>query len=321
VTTEAKAPAIVRSEREAWLAERRKLIGASDVAAILGEDPSRSPLSVWAEKVGRASDDETPFMRWGRKAEALAAEVYAEETGRPVVIPASPYELHRHPDLPWLAATLDRRTGASAEHPAPVEIVDPRHAHGPLECKNAGPHKVDEWREDPPTRFVIQLQIQIACTGAEWGTLAALVGWPPAPAWRDFARDNRFLAAALPLLEEFHLRVERRDPPTADGRPATTDAIRRLWQVDDGETIDLGPDALDLVEEWERADHERAQAEGRAQEAENRLKAALASATYGRLPDGTYLTLKTTAVKAHTKAVAAYSYRRLRRWRPKLKRR
>ena len=51
------APAIVRSPRDAWLAERRKGIGASDVAAILGEDPRRSALSVYAEKI---DDIETP---------------------------------------------------------------------------------------------------------------------------------------------------------------------------------------------------------------------------------------------------------------------
>jgi len=45
-------PAILASERDRWLARRRELVTASDVPAILGEDPHRGPLAVWAAKIG-----------------------------------------------------------------------------------------------------------------------------------------------------------------------------------------------------------------------------------------------------------------------------
>jgi predicted phage-related endonuclease len=41
--------------REAWLAERRKLIGSSDIADILGAG-RHGPLSTWADKTGRVPD-------------------------------------------------------------------------------------------------------------------------------------------------------------------------------------------------------------------------------------------------------------------------
>ena len=45
---------IVRSyqTRPEWLRERRHGIGASDAAALYGESPWQSPMSLWAEKRG-----------------------------------------------------------------------------------------------------------------------------------------------------------------------------------------------------------------------------------------------------------------------------
>jgi predicted phage-related endonuclease len=39
---------------EQWLADRRKCIGGSDIDAILGLSPYRTPVDVWAEKTGRS---------------------------------------------------------------------------------------------------------------------------------------------------------------------------------------------------------------------------------------------------------------------------
>src|SRR5687767_8539180 len=124
----ADAPAVLPSARERWLAERRELLTASDVAAVLGVDPRRSPLSVYAEKRGLLEVAETPWMRWGRRVEGAIAEAYADETGRPVRDLG--LEIQRHPDVPWLGATLDRQVlEGSAAHP----LVAP--GPGPLEAK------------------------------------------------------------------------------------------------------------------------------------------------------------------------------------------
>lgn len=317
MTTEAKAPAIVHTPREQWLAERREILGASEVAAVLGADSMRGAFSVWAEKVSDLQSEDRPEMRWGRRAEGLTADIYAEETGRRVTAPP-PYEIQRHPDLKFLGCTLDRLTGASDAHPAPV-VVRPRDGKVPLECKNAGPHKAAEWREEPPTPYVVQVQMQMACTGTEWGTLAALVGWPPSPVWVDLLRDDRFLAAAYPALEAFWLKVQRREAPRADGLPGTSEALRRLFPSDNGETIDLDGQAQQWMELLERARDEQSGAEDAAEELANLLKARMGSASFGRLPEGSYVTLKTTKRAGYT--VESTTYRQLRRWRPKLKRR
>ena len=40
-------------ERDAWLLERTKGIGGSDVATVLGLNPYKTPLSLWEEKTGK----------------------------------------------------------------------------------------------------------------------------------------------------------------------------------------------------------------------------------------------------------------------------
>lgn len=324
----AEAPAII-DERKAWLEERRKIIGASDVAAILGVDPRRGALAVYAEKVGAIDQAETPWMKWGRRVEGAIAEGYSEETGRPA-FDLGAHVIQRHRDLPWLGATLDRQTRGCVQTPDPfggVELplagsrISPVFsALGPLEAKAVAGHKAKEWREDPPLFFQVQLQIQMACTAAQWGSLVALIGGL-ALVWKDLVRNDRFLAATYPKVEEFWLRVQRREPPEADALPGTTDAIKRLWSEDDGETITLDHEALELIESWEAAVITTKAAGETEQELENKLRVRMQGATFGALPDGTFVTLKTTKNPGYSRVVDPYQYRTLRHFRPRIRRR
>lgn len=295
--------------RADWLVLRREHVTASDVPAILGVDPHRGAFEVWAEKVGALEAEEILAMRRGRRHEAPIADEYAEETGRPVRH-LGDFELQRHPAIPWLAATLDRVTEATIARPAPAGCA----GAGPLQIKMAI-GSAREWEDEPPLRFQIQVQIEIACYGAAWGSLAGLLGPQPLHV-TDWPRHEAFLAAALPRLEEFRQRVIDRHPPEADGSPGTTEAVKRLWGTrGDGSTVALDHDALSLANEL---DHAKAKADEwslAAQRLKNQLRARIGAATFGALPDGSFLTLKTTAREAYE--VAATEYRALRRWWPK----
>jgi len=309
------APAIL-DPRKAWLERRRTLLTASDVAAVLGQDERRGPLAVYAAKVGGVESDETLPMRRGRRMEAAIADEYADETGR-LVQDLGAYEIAIHPDISWLGATLDRVTTPTLERPAPEGCRG--QGPGPLQIKLAIGSARD-WKEGPPLGHQIQVQMEIACFGAAWGSLAGLVG--PGPlAIHDFPRHDAFLASALPRLEEFWARVQRQDPPEADALPGTTHAIKRLWSTDDGATIDLNPEDLQLADDWEGAKLGKADAEKRLQELENKLRLRLRLATFGALPDGTFLTLRTIKNQGYTNVVEPYTYRTLRRLRPRIRRR
>ena len=71
--------------REEWLAERRKGLGGSDAAAVLGISPWTTAVQVWLDKTGRAADrEETEAMRIGTELEDFVARRYEQETGRTV---------------------------------------------------------------------------------------------------------------------------------------------------------------------------------------------------------------------------------------------
>ena len=67
-----------------WKSEKKSL-GGSDVGAVLGMNPYRSPYSVWAEKTGRLPPKEdNEAMRQGRDLENYVAERFCGESKKKV---------------------------------------------------------------------------------------------------------------------------------------------------------------------------------------------------------------------------------------------
>src|SRR5690606_38820092 len=72
-------------DRSEWLEWRKKGIGGSDAAAIVGLDKYRSAFDVYAEKVGlKAEEPDNEAMRQGRDLEQYVAERFMEATGKRV---------------------------------------------------------------------------------------------------------------------------------------------------------------------------------------------------------------------------------------------
>lgn len=71
--------------REDWLEERRKSIGGSDAAGILGLNRYASPFTLWLDKTGKLPEkEETEAMRIGRDLEDYVAKRWSEATGKKV---------------------------------------------------------------------------------------------------------------------------------------------------------------------------------------------------------------------------------------------
>lgn len=314
--------------RDEWLAKRRESIQASEVAAILREDPRRGPLDVYASKVLGAPDlAAADWLQFGRDVEAGIASMYATKTGRPVRdLGATTITIH--PDIPWLGATLDRQTDPFDDLPAPDGCEGP----GALELKHFSPFQwrrdpitgervrtyvtPEQWAEAPPLENLIQNHTQSHCAGWEWSSLASLhPGYQLV--WVDQPRNDDWFAVAYPLLEDFWRRVQDKDPPPPDG-PRCLDAVKRLYSAETGETVELDAAALELANEWERAKAAGRKVTSVIKECEAKIRAEIQDATFGQLPDGTLLTLKTTKRKGYTRTVEASEFRTLRRTRPKL---
>lgn len=295
------APAILPDARARWLARRRELVTASDVAAIIGTDERRGELAVWAEKVGQVEAEETIPMRRGRRFETAIVEEYAEQTGREAT-QWPPYEIVTHPTIPWLGATLDATT-----------ILDA--AAIPLQIKLALGTGGD-WREGAPLAYQCQVQVEAQCFGSPVAALAGLVGPGPLKTY-DLARDDAFFAALIPRLEKFRWHVERRIPPEADGKPGTTVALRLLWPGADGETVPLDAEAGALMDDLESARARVAAAKDTERGLLNKLHVRMAGASYGALLDGSYV--HRARVERDAYEVAETSYVTLRRFRPRLR--
>lgn len=68
--------------RDAWLQERTKGIGGSDVATVLGLNPYKTPLSLWEEKTGKAEGSPAgEAAYWGTTLEDVVAKEFSKRTG------------------------------------------------------------------------------------------------------------------------------------------------------------------------------------------------------------------------------------------------
>jgi predicted phage-related endonuclease len=287
--------------REEWLAERRNHIGASDAWKIL----LGRKLEVYEAKVTGYSREDNDWLKFGRDVEGAIANMYEAKTDR-FVEDLGACEIFHHGEISFLGATLDRITWKRGES----ELIEEHRA--PLELKNVGDYSsAKAYQEDPDIRHQIQLQIQMACMGAQWGSLAALFpGYNLV--WKDFERNDDFLEAIYPELENFWRCVVDKTPPPVESH-RDLEVVKRLYPADSGETVALGNDEYCLMIDWAGAKEAKKKLESTVAELEAKLRAAIGDATWGALPDGTFLALKTVSVKGYEKVVEPYEYRTLRR--------
>lgn len=94
-------------DRAAWLEERRKGIGGSDIPVILGLSPWKTRRQLCEEKRGQRHDDpETPDMMRGKALESIVADLWFLKDEKAKKIYDS--DLLRHHEYPWMVANPDR---------------------------------------------------------------------------------------------------------------------------------------------------------------------------------------------------------------------
>src|SRR5262245_51429000 len=284
--------------RAEWLAERRQGIGASDAAAIIGVSVFKSALNVYVDKIGleEPDDDETEAMEWGHRLEEPIARKYQETVHRPVWNPGA-HVIERHPDLAFMLATPDRYT--ELDPGATGFPVPPADGRGVLELKTAGFFKKDEWADEPPLEYQVQVQHQLAVTGLKWGSIAVLIGGQRFR-WADIPRNDKFIAKLLEAEDAFWQRVQRRDPPPPAGTEQSARALALLYPRQQGDAIVLGNDVIDLDLELVHAKEQVKLWEGRELAAEQKLKALIGSAPLATLPNGVRFKWVTEPRAGHT---------------------
>ena len=274
------------ANRETWLEARQSTIGATDVAVILGLSHYKSAYTLWAEKTGRLTPQkENLAMKLGLMLEPIVADLYRETTGRePLVL--EDYQRHSRNATPWLCATPDRLL---------YYYEGKIKCRMPLELKTSGNDAA--WKEGIPMAYQAQVQIQMHCMMASKGALAVLIGNREFRHW-DLERNDRFLKAALPKIEEFYDRIQNDDPPSVDGSNSTAETLTLLHPKDNGDTRIMPSWLPEVDARRDELKEQIAALEDERKELDARIKEAIGDCTLG-VYDNIKYSYKTQTRKAH----------------------
>jgi putative phage-type endonuclease len=183
-----------------WLALRRRGIGGSDAAKVLGISRWGGPLTVYMDKLGLLppEEEQSEAAYWGTTLEEVVAREFTRRSGLRV---RRKNAIVHHKNYPWMIANVDR------------EVVGTNKG---LECKTVSAYKADEWTGDEvPDAYYIQCQHYMAVMEWESCYIAALVGGQRF-VFKEILRNDEeinFIIDAERLFWEDH--VVPRIPPLA----------------------------------------------------------------------------------------------------------
>lgn len=225
-------------DRVAWLKARRRGIGSSDCSVVLAPliadlRTYRSRWELWRDKTGRVSLEDSDeqatneFLYWGNRMELLTRpEVEIRYNTTVYQVP-----MLRSAERPWQLASLD---GLTAEL-------------GITELKNTGEWLSSEWDGQVPDHAELQVQHDMAVTGADFAIVAGLVGGNKFR-HQVVPRSDKLISLINECEEEFWTKYVLADvEPEIDGSDGTYRAIlasaspreeMRVLTVEESETAE-----------------------------------------------------------------------------------
>lgn len=256
-----KANILVETEglsREEWLHWRKRGIGGSDVAALLGISKWKSELELWLGKTNQADDlvEENEAMEWGHIMEPVIRNHFAEVMGKPVVEVKA---IMQHPEYPFMLADVDGLTVDDDGNPAILEI------------KTASEYKRGEWKDDIPPYYQTQVQHYLAVTGVSKAYVAVLIGGNSFKVFEVDA-DSEVQRMLIAVEREFWNKVQNMIRPEIDGSDAATKLLDRAYGGGMKEQIILPEQAIEYVNRYIEASAEEDNAKAKKQDAANHIK-------------------------------------------------
>lgn len=276
------------------LQERRKHIGASDMAAIMGLSEHQSPVDVWLDKTGQV-----PLEK------AVGQAAYAGNRFEPSVLDEAesvlgPLERKVRIVHPGgiLAASLDARLIETGE---------------PVQAKTAGlfaPLSA-EWGEPEtdkvPKAYIIQEHVEMMCAGAGLAYLMAFLGGKGFNLYR-IQRSEKLTEAIGRAAEDFWRHVEDGTPPEGQAHIETLKFLSR-------EPESVAKIGDDVLAEWLEQKENLKLAEDAENEARVKLLTSLGKAEAAVSPTLGGVTFLEQSRKEYV--VAAATFRVLRYKKPK----
>lgn len=152
--------------RDEWLEARKKFIGGSDVACILGLNPWKTNVQLYREKKGLVMPDDlsdNELVRYGTLAEEHIRALFALDH-QELKVGYVPENSWRNTKYPFAAASLDAWT------------IDRRKRTGILEIKTAtitSGQQAGKWRDKIPDNYYCQILFYLGVTEWEYVDLRA----------------------------------------------------------------------------------------------------------------------------------------------------
>lgn len=255
---------------EEWLAERKKYIGASEVSAVLGVNPWKSPLSLYLEKIGVVDGKvENEHIEFGKQMEGPIREWFPKKfekaEGIKIDVRPFPYTL-RHPAHEFLSATPD----GCMDHP--------QYGIGGIEIKTTSEQLWRDWEADNlPDYHYIQVQAQLLVTGWNYAYIVALVG--KKLVWKLIQRNEEIMRIIVDRCSDFwRNNVLKLVPPAPAGLESDFDALKALYPFEArGKVVELH-DCQDIYDEYKALAVEIKEREARQAIIKQVLQAAMGDA-------------------------------------------
>lgn len=246
---------------EEWRKLRKKSLGGSDAAVVLGLNKWKSEYSLWADKNGFIPEiEDNEAMRTGRDLEEYVASRFTEATGKKV---RRRNYMFVHDDYEYITANVDR------------EIVG---ENAGLECKTTNIFAKSDFESgEVPLYYYCQCMHYMAVMGYEKMYLAVLV-LGKAFYWFEINRDDTEIESLINAEVEWWNKYMVGDEiPPLDGSDSTADTLEKMYPYDNGFIIHnskLKPD----VENYMNLKNRIAELKKSLDEYENKIKAGIGEA-------------------------------------------
>lgn len=156
----------VLKDREAWLKNRTRGIGGSDISAVVGLNPYKTNVELWMEKTGQTTPEdisEKDYVKYGTEAEHHLRELFKLDFPQYAVdyVENNSFTNQKYP---WAVASLDGW------------LTDEEGRLGVWECKTTNilnsMHR-EKWNNHVPDNYYCQVLFYMAVTEAEFGVIKA----------------------------------------------------------------------------------------------------------------------------------------------------
>ena len=156
----------VLKDREAWLKNRSRGIGGSDISAVVGLNPYKTNVELWMEKTGQTTPEdisEQDYVKYGTEAEHHLRELFKLDFPQYAVdyVDNNSFTNQKYP---WAVASLDGW------------LTDEDGRRGIWECKTTNilqSMQKEKWRNQIPMNYYCQCLFYMAVYEADFCVLKA----------------------------------------------------------------------------------------------------------------------------------------------------